>query len=284
MRSAYHRDVMLSLALFVWAALQAPSLPTEPPTSQRDAAYGDPEPVDLWDLTAGVRTRHAVRTKGVLGVLEQGRGKSYYELRERGGRVVILVVGELDGSIGSLVGRRVEVVGFVRPLVESQGTCTLPPNRRVVPQSYCDDPELPTTPDLGPDRIGWPRISVTIWSITDITALQHGAEAADLTAALDAPAGEKVSVRGKFAGANLDKDLQTAAPEPRAWVLRSGDQAIWVIGKEPRGKGWSFDPAYRGDLGKWLVVEGRMAPCGTARCLRASRVSLAGTPKAKDVE
>jgi hypothetical protein len=125
---------------------------------------------------------------------------------------------------------------------------------------------------------------VTVWSISDITGLQHGAEAADLTSALDAPVGEKVSVRGQFGGANLDKDLPTAAPESRAWVLRSGDQAVWVIGKEPRGKGWSFDPSYRGDLGRWLVVEGRMAPCGAARCLRASRVTLAGAPKADDVE
>jgi hypothetical protein len=274
---------MLSLTLVLWAAFQAPALPTELPPSQRDAAYGDPEPVDLWDLTAGVRTRHAVRTKGVLGVLEQSGGNRYYELRERGGRVVILVVGELEGSLEQLIGRRVEVVGFVRPLVENQGTCVIPP-RRSVPKSHCDDPELPTTPDLGPNRQSWPRISVTIWSITDITGMQHGAEAAELSTALDAAVGEKVTVRGQFAGANLDKDLTAAAPEPRAWVLRSGDQAIWVVGKEPRGKGWSFDPAYRGDLGKWLVVEGRMAPCGTARCLRASRVSLAGTPKANDVE
>lgn len=283
---------MISLAtcllLLVLAPQETPP-PTEPAPSSLGSRYGAPEPMELWDLSAGLRTRQAVITKGVLGLLEEYGGRRYYELRERGGRVVILLVGEMeDGSMNELMGRRVRVVGLVRELVDKQPTCRISPGREV-PQSYCDNPELPPTPDLmvegtGVNRQGWPRISVTIWSITDITPLQHGRQARDLETALDVPPGAKVSVLGQFGGANLDRVLPTAAPEAKAWVLRSGDQAVWVIGKEPRGNGFSLDPAYRGDLGKWLTVEGRVVACGAARCVRASRVTLTTAPKAPEVE
>jgi hypothetical protein len=54
------------------------------------------------------------------------------------------------------------------------------------------------------------------------------------------------------------------------------------VGKEPKGKGWSFDPAYRGDMGKWLEVQGRLAACGTMPCLRASRLTLTARPAGEE--
>lgn len=272
------------VACLLWSALQGsvpgvPQIPAPPSTSD---SYGPAEPADLWDLSAGLHTHHPARTKGVLGVLENQRGQTFFDLREKGGHVVIVAALELGADVNRLVGRRVEVVGLVRELVENQGTCRISATQSF-PQSYCDDPGLPPKPDITEGRQFWPRISVTIWAISDITALQRGAEAPDLTEVFDAPVGQKISVRGQFVGANLDKGLSVAAPEARAWVLRSGDQAIWVVGKEPRGNGFTLDSTYHGDIGKWLVVEGRMALCGTTHCLRASAVALAAPPKA-DVE
>jgi hypothetical protein len=281
--------------LFVLALLQVPKqVPSElelpgisVPEGER---YGLTQPVDLWDLTSGQQYwKTAVRTKGIFGPLELRGEHKYYELRERGGRVVIILHGKMqDASLEQFFGRRVEVVGYVRELYDKQGTCDINPFQPW-PQSYCDNPELPPTPDLVVSdplvyRQNWPRLSVTIWSIFDITRLEGRPDAGDLIDAMNAAPGEKVSVLGQFGGANLDRDLPFPAPEPRAWVLRSEHRSVWVIGKAPRGNGWSFDPAYRGDVGKWLTVEGRMAPCGATLCLRASRVTIAATPKAATVE
>jgi hypothetical protein len=57
------------------------------------------------------------------------------------------------------------------------------------------------------------------------------------------------------------------------------DTAVWVMGKPPRGKGWSLDSSYRGDLGRWLEVEGTLARCGAETCVRARRVVLGATPR-----
>jgi hypothetical protein len=280
---------LVTCALLLAVLAQDPSAPKQPLESGAGAAYGTPEPIDLWDLSAGVRSRHAVRTKGIFSHLEDRGGRKYYELRENGGRVVIILAGEMEGAdVDRLLGRRVEVVGLVRQLHDRQGTCQISPTQ-VAPQSYCDNPDLPPTPDLmGSDgsggRQGWPRVSVTIWTLLDITPFQREAEAADLEAALDAPPGQRISVYGQFGGANLDRDVPAAAPEPKAWVLRSKGQAIWVLGKEPRGKGFSLDSAYRGDLGKWLTVEGRVTTCGAVRCLKATKVSLSAAPKPPEVE
>ena len=48
------------------------------------------------------------------------------------------------------------------------------------------------------------------------------------------------------------------APAPKAWVLADDVTAVWVIGKEPAGKGWRLDPAYPADTSRWLEVIGRV--------------------------
>jgi hypothetical protein len=241
-------------------------------------SYGPPQPAELWDLTSGVFDRRPVIIKGELGQLERKDGMTYNDLREKGGHAVIVMVPVLVESADRLLGRRVEVVGLVRALQERQGTCQM--SLQTYPQSYCDDPGLPPTPDLTSDRMGWPRVSITIWSIEDVTPLERRTPSE--SGSLDGPPGTRVTLLGQFAGANLGGELPSKAPEPGAWVLKTGEAAIWVVGKEPKGKGWSFDPAYRGDVGKWLEVQGRLATCGTLPCLRANRLTLTARPAGEE--
>jgi hypothetical protein len=68
--------------------------------------------------------------------------------------------------------------------------------------------------------------------------------------------------------------LNEPAPSRDAWVLADGSSAIWVVGRQPKGSGFSLDPAYKGDTRHWLEVKGRVGHCGAVRCLRAKSVAL----------
>lgn len=72
--------------------------------------------------------------------------------------------------------------------------------------------------------------------------------------------GQRVTVAGQFRGRNLYGDLPqapSAASETRHdFVLRSADAAIWVLGKEPKGRGFELDPGSRIDTRRWLEVSG----------------------------
>jgi hypothetical protein len=67
-------------------------------------------------------------------------------------------------------------------------------------------------------------------------------------------------------------------------VLKEGDAAVWVTGKAPKGKGWSLDPAYKGDTVRWLAVEGKVEVVNGVAYLRASKVILARDPRAEAAE
>jgi hypothetical protein len=242
--------------------------------------YGPAEPAEVADLAAGTVSRRPVITRGVLGILETGK---YYSLQDGAARVAIIGMPGLAQDLGPLVGTRVEVKGYVRELVEDQGTCRFRGDP-MAPQSVCDHPELPPKPNLTRERSLWPRTSITIWSISDISPLAAKAAAAGDAAVLSAKPGEKVRVQGRFGGANLGHELSSPSPEAEAWVLLVEQTGIWVVGKPPRGPGFRLDPQYRGDLGKWLEVEGRMAVCGAAPCLKAGRVVLSTPPSSSDEE
>jgi hypothetical protein len=69
--------------------------------------------------------------------------------------------------------------------------------------------------------------------------------------------GQRVTIVGQFRGRNLFGELPEA-PAAGKWpfVLRSTDAAIWVMGVEPKGKGFNFDPGKRIDTGRWVKVRG----------------------------
>jgi hypothetical protein len=71
---------------------------------------------------------------------------------------------------------------------------------------------------------------------------------------------QRVTVKGQFRARNLYGDLPQApaeAAKPKGeFVLRSADAAIWVLGKQPKGRGFQLDTASRIDTHRWLEVSG----------------------------
>ena len=61
---------------------------------------------------------------------------------------------------------------------------------------------------------------------------------------------QRVTVQGQFRGRNLFGDQPQAPPGGdgrKEFVLRSADAALWVTGKVPKGRGFTFDIASRLD-------------------------------------
>ncbi|MGH9889752.1 MAG: hypothetical protein ACREBE_29760 [bacterium] len=262
--------------------LMGAQVPDRPPSVTEGASapenvYGTPEPAEIADLVAGALSHRPVVVKGVIGILEAGR---YYSLQDGISRLTVVPFPELADSLARFAGTRVEVTGYVRELVEDQGTCRFRGNRNA-PQSLCDDPVLPPKPDLTSGRATWPRTSITVWRIVDASPSSRKATPADDASAVSGAPGERVHLRGQFGGANLAHAVSSAPPTADAWILTVEDAAVWVIGKAPRGSGFQLDPTYRGDLGKWLEVEGRMATCPATPCLKATKIRLS-TPPDKD--
>ncbi len=253
-----------------------------PGGSDRYVGYGRPMPATLREIVNGRYRRQAVRTLGTLSYADPTSG--YLKLRDRGDEVLVIVVNELRDEVRSFVGLRVEVTGLPRELHESQGTCIF--LNQTVPQSICDDPPLPATPDLGTTHPFWPRTSLTIWSISDLTPLARRSRSEDETSTTlrellggETPSDGRVTVRGRFCGRNLCGGLSAAAPKGDAWVLAQDGAAVWVVGKKAKGKGWWLDPFSKGDTSRWLEVVGRIEACGEGRCLHADSVMLARPPE-----
>ena len=264
-------------ALFAFAGARAtPQITvTLPGSAVGSEQYGPVQPAEVSELAGEMYLKHAVRTKGFLGPLDFGG--HYFRLNDGASAIVLIPAADFHQDLKSLMGRRVEVEGYMRRLVEHQGTCKLPPKGQVVPTSVCDNPELPPTPDLTAEASDWPRVSITAWYVGDLTSPDRKRDSSrDLIGDIldaSAAAGKTVRVAGRFCGAGLCGDLG-APPEPKAWALFDEVTAVWVIGKEPAGKGWRLDPTYRADTARWLEVTGRVEPCGAARCLRAKSVAL----------
>ena len=69
--------------------------------------------------------------------------------------------------------------------------------------------------------------------------------------------GQRVSVVGRFRGANLYGDLPDAPGKSRwDFVLQSADAAVWVTDLRPRARDLDLDPRARVDTGRWIQVAG----------------------------
>jgi hypothetical protein len=263
---------------------QVPPFAEPSPEVGRSREYFAPENADVHEIAAGAYERRTVRVKGTLVAIEPRIDAQYFELTDRGS-VVIIPVNEILADVPSLLNRRVQVTGLVRRLMDKQGTENCEGNRQPRPTSYCRDPSLPPTPDLQGDRTGWPRMSITIWSISDITPLSFKKDQTErLSDAIGTLEGapREVRVSGRFCGVSLCGAPPGPAPQPSAWLLKDGEDFVWVIGKEPKGKGWRLDPTYAADSRRWLEVVGRAERCGTALCLRAKQVSITTSPEAAE--
>ena len=91
--------------------------------------------------------------------------------------------------------------------------------------------------------------------------------------------GQRVSILGQFRGRNLFGDLPEA-PAPSKWqfVLRSTDTALWVMGLQPRGKTFNFDPAKRIDSGRWVRVQGTVRTAKGLTWLEGTAIEMAQAP------
>jgi hypothetical protein len=84
---------------------------------------------------------------------------------------------------------------------------------------------------------------------------------------------QTVTVIGRFRGRNLYGDLPEApGSSPHDFVLQSGNAAIWVVDKEPRGRGFKLDVMARVDTGRWLEVTGLVQ--GDAQLLEIAATDL----------
>ena len=134
-----------------------------------------------------------------------------------------------------------------------------------------------------PDR--WPRPGEELMLILSSTGPPPAATAIATpplrTLAIDPEkfVGHPVTIQGQFRGRNLFGDLPEA-PINSKWqfVLRSGDAAVWVMGVQPKGKTFNFDPAKRIDSGRWVKVAGTVRNARGLTWLEGTSIELAQAP------
>lgn len=129
-----------------------------------------------------------------------------------------------------------------------------------------DDPKLnghDLRPYLGDDPAAvWPKPGELV--VVNVTAADDAESLAapsvrTLALAPTRYVDQKVTVKGQFRGRNLFGDLPQAPPGAdgrREFVIRSADAAVWVTGKAPKGRGFTFDLNSRLDTQRWLEVSG----------------------------
>ena len=97
--------------------------------------------------------------------------------------------------------------------------------------------------------------------------------------------GQRVTLLGQFRGRNLFGELPEA-PVSDKWefVLRSSDAAVWVVGVQPKGKTFNFDPGRRIDTGRWVKVTGTARTAKGLSWLEGTTIELAQEPTETAVE
>jgi hypothetical protein len=221
--------------------------------------------------------RKKVVVRGILGELEF---RQYLSLGDGMAQVMIIPLDPGDyADFRPFLTMDVEVTGIVRVLPASQKV--VPCRGQMLLESKCEDPELPPLPNA---QTGWPPVSITVTKVVDRGAgrdIRRRRER-DLTdTGLEAAAadGKPVKAVGQFRGANLCGDVaEPTRRDPRDWVLLTDEGPVWITGRPPQGGGFKLDPAYRGDVGRWLEVTGRVAVSGEVKYLRAGKVGLIARP------
>ena len=116
---------------------------------------------------------------------------------------------------------------------------------------------------LGVDpTAGWPRPGEVL--VVNVTSAAPAAPLAapslrNIALAPERYVDQRVTIQGQFRGRNLFGDQPQSPPggdARREFVLRSADGSIWVTGKPPKGRGFTFDISSRLDTRRWLEVSG----------------------------
>lgn len=241
-----------------------------------DRDYGPPRVVDLDNIDfhpESYQRAHVI----VVGTLDPLGVGEYLTLKDTGAPVLVIPGHEVTlGDLSPLVGRRVEIRGILRRLRKKEYL-------RGVDLDLIEDPTLPVLPEID---YKLPRNSITVLGLMARDSGSRGpatppAEAIvrDILADPVAHADKKVRLVGQFRGRNLFADLPAGSQRAKGdWVLKDGDTAVWITGKDPRGKGWALDPGYRGDTHRFVAVEGKPEVVNGIVYLRASKVALATAP------
>jgi hypothetical protein len=267
----------LFLALLICAPLRSGAQqPAAPRVSgSLESVYGVPEPVELEEIARGVGNYHkkTVRTKAVIDHF----GSGYYLLRGPGG-VQVLGIPVAELAYENVLGREVEIVGLVRQIPEQQQVL------RCGPESQCEDPLLPALPNRR-SQLAMPPQSITYWKIVELTdpgGPRPAGKDLTLESLVFKPGqhdNQMVRVIGQFRGRNLYGDLPAKSERgPLDWVISEGPYAVWVIGKKPKGSGWSLDVMLKSDSGKWIEVRGKPETVDGVTYLKAHDVRLTRGP------
>jgi hypothetical protein len=260
----------------VTVTMPDPYAPGRPPGQQPPADYGPSRVVELDHLVFAPESYQRSNVI-VQGRLAPAVTPEYLNLTEGGSATVLLIPGHgiAVAELQRLLGARVEVQGIVRLLRKKVYV-------RGVDLDLIEDPGLPVLPEASSML---PRLSITALSLDEREsrdtrkAETAGAMVHEIREDPARYAGKKVTIRGQFRGRNLFGDLPAGSQRSREdWVLKDGAQALWVMGKAPRGKGFSLDLDYRGDAVRWLEVAGRAEVANGIVYLRASKVALASPP------
>jgi hypothetical protein len=243
---------------------------------QGESDYGPPVFADLNSIAfhPEAHQRQHVRTRGRLDMIDT----SNLLLTDGTARVLLLLANGAPGDLMAFVGGQVELRGIVRQLRKKQYV-------NGVDLDLIEDPSLPVLPSPSPTL---PEASITVFSLSDIEGtVAKGPEvlaARTLTENIVQESasyvGKTVRIVGLFRGRNLFGDLPANSQHEKSdWVLKDGDSALWVVGKDPRGKGWALDPDYKGDSVRWLEVQGKPEVANGIVYLRATRVRLSRKPE-----
>jgi hypothetical protein len=251
--------------------------------SRYSSYYGDPVDVELEEIARGIVgfQKRAVRTRGTFEAF--GMTRDYYRLRDSGAEVVLVPTVEMRDSSQAmtLMGKEVEITGVVRRLPDrgTGGSCG-----QIDRESASDDPILPPLPLK---CIDWPEMSITYWSISDITrdtTRKLEPNETTLEALVTRPGerdGQTLKVVGMFRGRNLYGDLPVRTQRNSSdWVIKDELFAVWVTGKKPKGSGWELDASLKRDTGRWIEVIGRPTTVNGVTYLRAIEVNITTAPSA----
>lgn len=229
-----------------------------------DDVYGEPLATSIASLSTylGGLSFKPVRTQGRLQPVREG---TYFELADGLDAVLLVPVDEISRQdLMGYSGKQVEVVGLARELPEKQrqGDCII--GGHPAPETKCREWNLPPLPDRL-NRPDWPLNSVTFWRLTDATPFERKRRGdgtlriADVLAEPERYADRKVTLTGRFRGANLFSDLPAESRRgDEDWVIEQDGAALWVTDEKPEGRGWSLDPRSKGESRWWIRVTGKI--------------------------
>lgn len=128
----------------------------------------------------------------------------------------------------------------------------------------------------------WPGVGELLLLVADDVDVAERPQDVTLRALALEPAryrDEIVTVVGRFRGRNLYGDMPEAPGKSRwDFVLASGDAAVWVVGKEPKGNGFELDVAARVDTNRWLEVAGTVRVERAMVQIEAATLAIVGEP------